>query len=447
VRRDELQRLIEQRNIELEAMTRLADSADTQHRAFTSQENQQFRSHQEKLEEIDGKIAAARAIDTGQRNTPRLGDDLGIERRGSVRDDGEVIEYRHRARVTDTAAATTLDAIDSPEYRAAWQRWLAAQAIQTESGGWRTLISAEDEALLTRVTAEYRALSRITQGGGFLVPTDVRNEIVSALRQSGPLQGLATTILTEDGRAMNLPTDFSHGSAQWVAENAAVTASDETLTQVAFSAYRATSKVIASEELLQDSTVNLERFIQNELGDRIGQLEETAFMVGDGSGKPLGLATAGNGVSILQAAAGAGNVTTFTYTALVNFVYSLPYQYRKNASWVLSDGAVKNLALILEGGTGKPMFPEIGRGGGEGSLIGFPIYTSPDLAAPAASAKVGVFGDIRQGYRIRRVAGVGLQRQNELHSDNGQVGFRGWDRVDGKPVLTDAVRVLQQAAT
>ena len=40
-----------------------------------------------------------------------------------------------------------------------------------------------------------------------------------------------------------------------------------------------------------------------------------------------------------------------------------------------------------------------------------------------------------------------MQRQNELHSDNGQVGFRGFDRVDGRVVLADAMRVLQHSAT
>jgi hypothetical protein len=48
------------------------------------------------------------------------------------------------------------------------------------------------------------------------------------------------------------------------------------------------------------------------------------------------------------------------------------------------------------------------------------------------SAKIGVYGDIAQTYLIRRVNGFSLQRQNELYSNNGQVGFRGFERVDGR---------------
>ncbi len=84
---------------------------------------------------------------------------------------------------------------------------------------------------------------------------------------------------------------------------------------------------------------------------------------------------------------------------------------------------------------------------GPDTFLGYPVYTSPDLAAPAASAKSGIFGDIARGYKIRRVNGFSLQRQLELYSNNGQVGFRGFERVDGRVVLADAMRVLQNSAT
>jgi hypothetical protein len=75
---------------------------------------------------------------------------------------------------------------------------------------------------------------------------------------------------------------------------------------------------------------------------------------------------------------------------------------------------------------------------GPDTFLGYPIYTSPDFAAPGVSAKIGVFGDIAQTYLIRRVNGFSLQRQNELYSNNGQVGFRGFERVDGR--IRNAVR-------
>ena len=58
-----------------------------------------------------------------------------------------------------------------------------------------------------------------------------------------------------------------------------------------------------------------------------------------------------------------------------------------------------------------------------------------------------IIGDFNRGYWIRQVNGVFMQRQNELHSDNGQVGFRCYLRLDGKVVLADALRIIAYAAT
>ena len=48
---------------------------------------------------------------------------------------------------------------------------------------------------------------------------------------------------------------------------------------------------------------------------------------------------------------------------------------------------------------------------------------------------------------MRRVQGYGVQRQEEIHSDSGQIGYRLAERVDGRIVLPDAMRVLQNSAT
>jgi HK97 family phage major capsid protein len=55
--------------------------------------------------------------------------------------------------------------------------------------------------------------------------------------------------------------------------------------------------------------------------------------------------------------------------------------------------------------------------------------------------------DFRLAYGIRRVNGIGVQRQEELHSDSGQIGYRGYFRVDGRPLLSDVARILAHNAT
>jgi HK97 family phage major capsid protein len=80
------------------------------------------------------------------------------------------------------------------------------------------------------------------------------------------------------------------------------------------------------------------------------------------------------------------------------------------------------------------------------SLFGRPVEISADLAAPGLLAKSAVIADFQSAYTVRIVRGIGVQRQDEVHSDTGQLGFRAYLRTDGRVVLADAARILQHSA-
>jgi HK97 family phage major capsid protein len=81
------------------------------------------------------------------------------------------------------------------------------------------------------------------------------------------------------------------------------------------------------------------------------------------------------------------------------------------------------------------------------SLFGRPVTISADLPTPAANVKSLASGSWQEAYAVRRVRPVTLQRTDELHSDNGQVGYRAAARVDGRSLLSDAARILAHSAT
>ncbi len=63
----------------------------------------------------------------------------------------------------------------------------------------------------------------------------------------------------------------------------------------------------------------------------------------------------------------------------------------------------------------------------------------------AAAAKTIVFGDFSY-YWVADRQGRVFKRLNELFAVTGQVGFVATQRVDGKLILPEAVKVLQQKA-
>jgi HK97 family phage major capsid protein len=420
MRRDEILGLKEQRATIHTEMVDLFGVAEGDNREFTAEEAEKYDKMETEFRSLTKRWEQAVELYNREQEVKKSLE-TPIDQHLADDDDGArtLAEYRTRKEGPKPW--------DSPEYRSAYWHYLTVRNISE--------LDIEEQRVLSKATAG---------AGANLVPTDFYNQIINILRFTGPINQLASTMTTDSGEAIQIPAVTSHGVATWTAENVGYTASDEVFGQVTLNAFKAGRTVIVSEELLTDSAFGLDGYLATEFGASIGLLEETAFAVGTGTGTPLGIANAGSGVSILQAAV--GNSTSFTYSALVNFVFGLPYQYRKNAVWIFSDSAVKNFYTMVDS-QNRPLWAVNVAANGPDTFLGYPIYSSPDLTAIGVSAKAGIFGDIARGYQIRRVNGFSVQRQTELYSNNGQVGFRGYERVDGRVILADAMRVLQNSAT
>lgn len=273
----------------------------------------------------------------------------------------------------------------------------------------------EFETELAMTVDEYRVLSKATSGGGYLVPTDLAGKVIAASRAASTVAGLAQEFLTERGTTFNVSLDATLGSAAWTAESGSYTPSDDTITQQAMSAFKSTTKIIVSEELKGDEGVSLDDFLAQQFGYRLGSLQEQAFCTGDGSGKPLGIVTAGNGISVVNAAT--GSPTLYKIPDLLTVFKALPAAYRATASWVMHADDFASLAGTTDS-AGSFALPSLQLD--PPSMFGRPVYVSGYLPTPAASAKSLVFGDFRIAYGIRRVNSVSIQRQDELHSDSGR---------------------------
>lgn len=420
MRRDDILALKEQRASVHKSMIDKFAMAEGEGREFTAEESAEYDKLEGEFRSLTQRWETAEKLYKEEQEVKRAMDQpLDFRISGEEEVPATLAEWRAK-----TGQSTTWD---TPEFRAAWFHYVTAKNLNE--------IDIEEQRVLSKASAG---------AGANLVPTAFYNQLINILRFTGPIQDLATKIVTDSGEALQIPSVSAHGTATWTAENAGYTASDETFGQVTLNAFKAGRTVIVSEELLTDSAFGLEGYLANELGQSIGVLEETAFATGDGSGKPLGITTTGNGITVSTAAT--GNASAPTYSAIIAWAFALPYQYRRNAAWVVSDSAVKSLYLLVDGQS-RPLWNVNVAGNGPDTFAGYPIYTSPDFAATGANALIGVFGDIAQTYLIRRVNGFSLQRQNELYSNNGQVGFRGFERVDGRIRNAAASIVLKMSAT
>ncbi|GAB6170816.1 phage major capsid protein [Paradesulfitobacterium aromaticivorans] len=276
--------------------------------------------------------------------------------------------------------------------------------------------------------------------GGYLVPDEFERTLVQALEEENIFRTLAKIIQTSSGDR-KIPVVTTHGSASWLDEEELYPESDEVFGQTSIGAYKLGTFIKVSDELLNDSVFDLQSYISTEFARRIGHKEEEAFFVGDGSGKPTGIFAATGGAQLGVTAASA---TAITVDEVIDLFYSLKAPYRKKAVFVMNDATVKAIRKLKDG-QGQYLWQPSLTAGAPDTILNRPVYTSAYVPSIEAGAKTIAFGDFGY-YWIADRQGRSFKRLNELFATTGQVGFMATQRVDGKLILTEAIKVLQQKA-
>lgn len=274
--------------------------------------------------------------------------------------------------------------------------------------------------------------------GGYLVPDEFEHTLVQSLAEQDIMRGLANVIQTTSGDR-KIPVVSTHGSAGWLDEGKPYTESDETFSQVTLSAFKLGTFLKISEELLGDSVFDVEAYLAAEFARRIGAAEEEAFLVGDGKGKPTGIFDpTGGGISDVTTAKAAD----ITADELIDLHYSLRAPYRARAVWLMNDATVKTVRKLKDN-QGQYLWQPALTAGAPDMILGKPVYTSTFAPEIKAGAKTVAFGDLSY-YWIADRQGRSFKRLNELFATSGQVGFLASQRLDGKLVLPEAVKILTQ---
>lgn len=273
--------------------------------------------------------------------------------------------------------------------------------------------------------------------GGYLVPDEFEHTLVEALQEENIFRKLAHIIQTASGDR-KIPVVASKGTASWVDEEGSITESDDSFGQVSIGAYKLGTLIKVSNELLNDSVFPLEGYISKEFARRIGVKEEDSFFNGDGDGKPVGIFHSTGGAQVGVTAA---STSAITADEIIDLFYSLGAPYRKKAVWVLNDATVKSIRKLKDG-NGNYLWQPALTADTPDTLLGRPVYTSTSVPTIASGAKVIAFGDF-SFYWIADRQGRIFKKLSELYATTDQTGFVATQRVDGKLILPEAIKVLQ----
>ena len=340
--------------------------------------------------------------------------------------DGEIARENRINQIAGDAQAEHEAAMNAATRNGGGKSDEAAALRAMLKGGLSALTPEQRQAVASRQNPDIQAAMSTTTGseGGFTVAPEFSRQLIEAMKATGSVRSVASSIRTSTGAQMLFPTtDATAEEGEIVGQNASVTLLETTFGQASLDVYKYSSKSIALPfELLQDSMFDIEAYIQNLLRLRLGRIQDRHHVLGTGTAQPRGVVTA----SVVGKVGTTGQTTSVTYDDLVDLEHSVDPAYRAAARYMMNDATLRALRKIKDT-QGRPIFVpgyETGNpGGAPDRLLGREIVINQYMPVMAANAKSILFGDFGK-YLVRDVMDVTLFRMTDsAYTLKGQVGF------------------------
>ncbi len=337
---------------------------------------------------------------------------------------------------------------------------LKAARPPLSSNGPRTHIAREHRAAFdgyirkgeagSLLEIESKALS-VGSGpdGGSLVPAETEQTVNMALKDISPIRAIAS-VRQVSGSVYKKPFSIAGAGTGWVGEAAErPTTTTPTLAELSFPTMELYAMPAATPALLDDSAVDIDQWIAEEVRTAFAEQEGTAFVTGNGSSQPTGfmhydkVAEASwvwGKIGAIKTGLDASFPSSNPGDKLIDFVYTLKSGYRANARFVMNRSTQAAVRKLKDGDGHYLWHPAISPGESP-SLMGFPVTESEDMPDVAADAYAIAFGDFRRGYLI--VDRIGIRILRDPYSSKPYVLFYTTKRVGGGIQDFDAIKLLQ----
>lgn len=292
---------------------------------------------------------------------------------------------------------------------------------------------------------QLKALSAGTDAnGGYLVTPQMAQTIQQLVAESSPLRQLAA-VETISGDSLDLIEDAGEMEAEWIGEIADRTDTDTpALGKNSIDTHEMYAQPKATQKLIDDASIDIEQWVAQKVAEKFARLEATAFIGGDGSGKPKGILSYAAGTDageVEQVLSGsAGNVTG---DALLKLYYALKDEYAKRATFLMHRTTVQAVRLLKESTTNQYLWQPGLAAGTPDTLLGVPVALAADMPVPATGSLSVAIGDFKRAYLI--VDRVGIRTLRDPYTAKPFVKFYTTKRVGGEVVNTEALKLLKLA--
>jgi len=288
--------------------------------------------------------------------------------------------------------------------------------------------------------------------GGYLVPDETERAVNAALKDISPIRAIAG-VRQVSGSVYKLPYATNGFDTGWVGETAArPQTSTPTLAELSFPTMELYAMPAATSSLLDDTAVNIDEWLAEEVRSAFAEQEGTAFVTGDGINKPKGFLSYTTVANASWTWGNIGYVATGTSGAfpaanptdkLIDLIYAVKAGHRANARFVMNR-ATQSIIRKMKDADGNYIWQPAGKPDEAAMLMGYPVVESEDMPDIAAGSNSIAFGDFRRGYLI--VDRVGIRVLRDPYSAKPYVLFYTTKRVGGGVADFDAIKLMKFTA-
>jgi len=302
--------------------------------------------------------------------------------------------------------------------------------------------------------------------GGFWVPADMADRVQSRLFDTSDIRPIAT-VETTTSDVWELPIDTDEAaSGGWVSEQATRSETDTPRLGIQkIEVHEQFAQPQATQRILDDATRDVEAWLAGKIADKLSRTENTAFVTGNGVGRPRGIfsygtdavttddATRNWGVLQYVPSGAAGGFPTVSGVAgasdpdaLITMISKLKSVYRANARWLMNRASEATVRKLKDGqGRYLVGMGDLRDGAVGFNLLGFPIHTAEDVADMASDSFSIALGDFAASYTI--VDRVGLTVLRDPYTAKPFVKFYTVKRVGADVTDFDGIKLLKMATS
>lgn len=273
--------------------------------------------------------------------------------------------------------------------------------------------------------------------GGFLVTPYILEALDRMIHDASPMRQLATvTKISIDSLEVIDGATFG----QWANDDTAIAAPD--IGKRTVSAHEVIAQPKTTQKLLDDLQINIEEWLLMKVFDVFSRTENTAFISGDGTGKPKGILDYAAGTSwgqIEQLNSGtAGQVDA---DDIIELYYSLKEEYSTRATFLMNRDTAQQVKLLKETTTNQYLWQPSLAAGAPDTLLGVPVVQASDMPSVAQGCLPIALGDFSRAYQIVDRTGVRVLR--DPYTEKPFVKFYTTKRVGGDVVNFEAIKLLK----